>query len=263
MIDESARVAQHTTIQGGYRCLALDAPRIAQAARPGQFVHLLIPRLDDRLLRRPFSIHRAEHGRIMLLYKAVGVGTRRMTELVSGEAVSLVGPLGRGFPLATENEFPVLVAGGYGMAPLYLLAQHLSAAGLVFAGGADRSDILCVDEFTAINWTVRVATENGTMGVKGLVTVPLDEWLSDLDAETLCRTVFYGCGPHGMLRAVADRAGARGCRAWISLDRHMGCGVGACLACVQKIRSEDGTVRWGRVCRDGPVFDSREIVWDE
>ncbi len=261
MLEETAPIREHETVQGAYRRLTLEAPAIAATAQPGQFVHLLIPCSDGLMLRRPFSIHKAENHRIVLLYKPVGQGTRRMTDLSVGTTVSLVGPLGHGFPLEIQPDaLPVLVAGGYGMAALYLLAQRLPQVGIVFAGGADREDILCRDDFAALNWTVHAATENGSLGVQGWVTAPLDAWLAETSAVN---PVFYACGPHGMLRAVADRAERRSCRAWLSLDRHMGCGVGACLACVQKLRSlNNGSVRWARVCREGPVFDAREIVWD-
>lgn len=261
MIDEIASVEQNAVVHGQYYRLILSAPEIAALAQPGQFVHLLIPELESRMLRRPFSIHRAEAGRIQLLYKPVGIGTHSMTALAVGSEVSIVGPLGRGFPLDCADALPVLVAGGYGMAALFMLAQRLPRAGVVFAGGATVDDILCRDEFDDLGWPVWVATENGTLGERGLVTAPLDAWLKESAGSVM--PVFYACGPHGMLRAVAQRADSVPCRAWVSLDRHMGCGVGACLACVQKMRSADGTVRWGRVCREGPVFDSKEIVWDE
>ncbi len=260
MIDELARIEQHAVVHGEYRCLTMAAPGIAAAAQPGQFVHMLIPDLESRILRRPFSIHRAENRRIQVLYKPVGYGTRSMTAMAVGDTVSLVGPLGRGFPLDCGEAFPVLVAGGYGMAALFLLAQRLPRIGMVFAGGATADDILCLDAFDALGWPVRIATENGALGERGRVTAPLDAWLKAGGAAV--EPVFYACGPHGMLQAVAQRAEALACRAWISLDRHMGCGVGACLACVQRMRDPDGTIRWGRVCREGPVFDAREIVWD-
>ncbi len=259
MIEETALIDRQETLQGGYRRLVLAAPHIAAAAAPGQFVHLRIPGPANLMLRRPFSIHSADGDYIMLLYKSVGRGTRQMTALHTGEKLSLLGPLGRGFPLDCEDALPVLVAGGYGMAALYFLAQRLPRIGMVFAGGKDKEDILCSADFAALQWPVETATENGSLGVCGLVTDPLDAWLA---AREHVNTVFYACGPHGMLRAVAERARQRHCRAWVSLDRYMGCGVGACLACVQKICDADGSLRWIRVCREGPVFAAGDIVWD-
>lgn len=258
---ESARVCDHVELSGGYRRLELVVPAIADAVQPGQFVHLRIPGTDGFTLRRPFSVFNAAQGRLHILYKAVGRGTRVLTRLVPGNEVSLLGPLGKGFPLDVENRTPVLVAGGYGVAPLYFLASRLPVKGRLFVGGASRDDILCLSEFEQIGWKLFTGTEDGSLGMQGLVTDVLDAWL-EKRANDPAEPVFYACGPDGMLRAVGERAEAGGWPAWLSLDKHMGCGVGACLACVQKVRAPDGAVRWARVCKDGPVFEAREIVWN-
>lgn len=262
---ERASVISQREMGGDYRLLVLDCPPIASQVRPGQFIHLRVPNLDGFVLRRPFSVFKAEGGTLSILYKRVGRGTSAMKLLQSGSVVSIMGPLGNGFPVERASGFPILVAGGYGVAALYLVAQRLATKGILFVGGAGRAEILCVEDFEALGWPIRVATEDGSRGERGLVTAPLDAWLR---AERQGRTPeFWACGPMGMLRAVGDRAIAGGWQAWLSLDRHMGCGVGACLACVQQIRvpGDDGAgpVVWARVCRDGPVFESREIVWDD
>ena len=183
-----------------------------------------------------------------------------MATITKGEAVNIIGPLGNGFPDADGACFPVLVAGGYGVAPLYLLASRMRTKGILFVGGRSAIDILCVDLFEAMGWVVRITTEDASLGEKGLVTQALDAWLDSRGAGA--RPEFFACGPDGLLKAVGERAIAADCRAWLSLDKHMGCGVGACLACVQKIVESDGTVVWKRVCKDGPIFESREIMWD-
>jgi dihydroorotate dehydrogenase electron transfer subunit len=258
---ENAVVLRHEEVNAGrYKVLALRAPALAAAARPGQFVHLRVPLLADAVLRRPFSIYDADGHTLRVLYKVVGKGTQMMQRLAPGDLVSLMGPLGNGFRhVPAAREIPVLVAGGYGAAPLYLLARTLAARGLVFLGGATQPDILCQDEFRALGWPVEVATEDGSLGERGLVTAALDRWLAGVQPPAV--PVFYACGPNGMLKAVGDRAVAGGWQAWLSLDRHMGCGVGACLACVQKVRQAGGT-GWARVCKDGPVFEAREVVWE-
>ncbi len=185
-----------------------------------------------------------------------------MSELMVGATVGLLGPLGHGFPRPAADAIPVLVAGGYGMAALYMLAQKTRPAGLVFVGGATADDILCADEFRELGWEVRIATEDGSCGAHGLVTGPLDQWLRD---ERGHRTPeFFACGPNAMLQAVGERAQAGGWRAWLSVDRPMGCGVGACLTCVIKVRdpaSPEGWT-WARTCREGPVFECRQILWE-
>lgn len=258
---ETANVVRHDTVgEGGYRLLSMNAPVVVRMVRPGQFVHLLVPRLGGAVLRRPFSVYKAEDGILSILYKPVGRGTQVMTEIKPGEQLNIMGPLGNGFPLDIGTDQPVLIAGGYGMAPLYLVAKTLKEkAGLLFVGGASSCDILCVDEFKALGWTVVTATQDGTEGIKGLVTKPLDDWLVSMGKKSL---QFFACGPNGMLKAVGERAMARKQKAWLSLDRHMGCGAGACLACVQKVRRGNEVV-WARVCKDGPIFEAGEIVWEE
>jgi len=140
------------------------------------------------------------------------------------------------------------------------LAMRLKDKGAVFMGGRTAQDILLVDEFTALGWDVQVATEDGSLGIKGYVTNAIEKYKLPPTPYPL-PPVFYACGPDGMLRAIGDVAQKMGAKAWLSLDKHMGCGVGACLACIQTLRKPDGSEWIGRVCKDGPVFESREIVW--
>ncbi|MBU0679363.1 MAG: dihydroorotate dehydrogenase electron transfer subunit [Verrucomicrobia bacterium] len=253
-------VIEHVEVQGGYRLLVMDAPDIAAQVQPGQFIHLQIPDLRDALLRRPFSIYNAENNRLSVLYKGVGVGTRWMADLKPGDPLSVMGPLGHGFPIAEAGGYPVLVAGGYGMAALYIAARESRQKGTAFFGGASAGDILCVPEFEALGWEVRVTTEDGSLGMKGIVTDAMDEWLAQNRPEG--EPEYFVCGPSGMLKAVGERAMKAGTKAWISLDNNMCCGVGACLTCVQKIRTADGAWEWQRACREGPVFECREVIWD-
>lgn len=257
---ENTRVAAHDALGEAYRMVVLDAPRIAGDVQPGQFVHLKVPQLDGAVLRRPFSVFKAEDGRLSIVYKTVGRGTRAMAGLRPGDAVSVMGPLGRGFPMDRTGTLPVLVAGGYGMAPLYFLARRLGVKGRVFVGGRTAGDILCQADFEALGWPVSVTTEDGSLGAAGLVTAALDAWLAERPAGGPAPE-FYACGPDGLLRAVAQRALAAGQTAWLSMDRRMGCGIGACLACVIRVR-RDAVESWQRVCRDGPVFEAREVVWE-
>lgn len=253
-----AEVKNHEQISAHYRLMEFGCAPIASAAQPGQFIHIRIPHAEIMALRRPFSIYRAEGDTVSIIYKQVGRGTAALGMVAGGEEVSLLGPLGRGFPCGRTDGSPVLVAGGYGVAPLYFLAARMEKKGILFVGGAGKADILCLDAFEALGWEVRVTTEDGSMGETGLVTDALDRWLAE---HPDAGPEFYACGPDGMLKALGDRAEKGGWTAWLSLDKHMGCGVGACLACVQKIREDDGSERWGRVCSDGPVFESRQIVW--
>jgi dihydroorotate dehydrogenase electron transfer subunit len=256
---EQAEVIRQQCCGGAYRELVLRAPAVAQAVTPGQFIHLRVPRLEQAVLRRPFSVFRAEGENLSVLYKTVGIGTRALAEVRPGETLSIMGPLGRGFPEPDRASLPVLVAGGYGVAPLYLFARKHERVGRLFIGAARADDVLCVNDFAAFGWDVAIATEDGSAGRRGLVTEALDAWLNSRNANE--RPEFFACGPDGMLKAVGERAIALNLNAWLSLDKHMGCGVGACLACVQRLRDGNGDAYWGRVCREGPVFESRRIVW--
>ncbi|MEI6563436.1 MAG: dihydroorotate dehydrogenase electron transfer subunit [bacterium] len=258
---EKGTVASHELMGTEYRVLRLTLPEVAATAQPGQFIHLRIASLHDAVLRRPFSIYKVEGQELSILYKTIGRGTATMQSLKVGDTVSIVGPLGNGFPLTVDSgATPVLVGGGYGVAPLYFLARRMAQRGILFIGGAKAVDILLADDFNKLGWNVRIATDDGSLGEKGLVTTPLDAWLITETGKVIPK--FYACGPNGMLKAVGDRAIKGNWKAWLSLDRHMGCGVGACLACVQKVRL-NGQNTVARVCKDGPVFESRDVIWED
>jgi len=263
MKQENSTVLEHRLFHGDYRLLKLAAPAIGPLVLPGQFVHLKIPRFEHAVLRRPFSIFKADAESVSILYKAIGRGTAALATVVAGEPVNLLGPLGNGFPNIGSGKTPVLVAGGYGNAALYLQAAKLPVKGVAFFGGRTAADILCVDEFKALGWDVRIATDDGSLGQKGFVTAALDAWVEEQGAGSGGQGVeLFACGPNAMLKAVGDRAIQHGLTAWLSMDRNMACGVGACLTCVIKRKTADGW-EWARCCKDGPVFEAREILWEE
>ena len=256
MQDVAAKLLSIRPLAQGYSVLTLEAPAIAAEACPGQFVHVRIPTLEASRLRRPFSIYDADPvtGRLFVLYKVVGLGTRHLAALPEGTTLQVLGPIGTPFPLTPEGT-PYLVGGGYGVAPLWFLATQLPRKGILFVGGRTAADILETERFREAGWEVRIATQDGSLGTQGLVTAPLDVALNEGQKAEL-----YACGPDGMLRAVGERAIRHGIKGWLSLDKHMVCGVGACLACVQRVRTSEGE-RLARVCVDGPIFEAREIVW--
>jgi dihydroorotate dehydrogenase electron transfer subunit len=258
IVEQTAPVISNDPDTDLYFRLVLGAPQIAALTQPGQFAHLRIPGLERALLRRPFSIFQAQGDRLSILYKAVGQGTQALSRARAGAEISAIGPLGHGFTLPRPGgETPLLVAGGYGMAALYLLAQRSPQKGIVFVGGRRRVDILCEAEFRALGWEVRVATEDGSAGEKGLVTQPL---VAELKRGAGPRKLF-ACGPTPMLKAVAGIAAQFGAPAELSLDEHMCCGLGACLTCVVRIRTDAGW-EYQRSCTEGPVFDSQRVVWE-
>ena len=275
MTNEKCRVVSHREIGSGYRYIEFEAPAIAADATPGQFVHVRVPSLEKSALRRPFSIFNAEDGRLELLYKTVGRGTAALNEVKPGDEVEVMGPLGHGFPLKCAGE-ALLVGGGYGVAPLYFLSRRLLSSLYqsvnpsisqsvnppipqvhLFVGGRTKNDLLALDRFEALGGVkVHLATNDGSAGTKGLVTDPLDDELIRLRGEG-GKFELFACGPDPMLKAVALRATGTGSKGWISMDRHMVCGVGACYACIQK------TVRGNsRCCIEGPVFSAEDLVWE-
>jgi dihydroorotate dehydrogenase electron transfer subunit len=270
MTQETTTVIEHRLFQGDYRLLKLSAPAVGPLVQPGQFVHLRVPRLAAAVLRRPFSVFKADNAGLSILYKSVGKGTAALATVTEGEEINLIGPLGTGFPnLGKGKTLPVLVAGGYGNAALYLQAAKLPVKGIAFFGGRSATDILCVEEFKTLGWDVRVTTDDGSLGQKGFVTAALDGWLEEQGAGDRNQVAgsrsqgmeLFACGPNAMLKAVGDRALKNGLTAWLSMDRNMACGVGACLTCVIKRKTADGW-EWARCCKDGPVFEAREILWE-
>ena len=254
-----AELIGRSNVVGDYLLFRFSAPELVAEAKPGQFVHIRVPGLEPSALRRPFSIYDARDGVLSILFKKVGRGTEVLAQVREGTRCDIIGPLGHGFPLPSDEVEPVLVGGGYGVAPLVFLAREIGRPGVAMIGGRSAVDILCAHDFEELGWEVRLATVDGSLGTKGFVTIPLDERLADKSRPT---PELFACGPDGMLKAVGDRAIANGCKGWLSLDKHMVCGVGACLACIQRLRDADGVEWIGRCCKDGPVFESREIVWE-
>lgn len=239
---------------GGYAELTLEAPAAAARARPGQFVTLRVG--VEPFWRRPYSISDAADGKLVLLVKPVGPGSRAAASLHRNEVVDLLGPLGRGFDLAGPGAW-WLVGGGYGVAPLRFLARRLRAAGRdarVFLGGRCREDLLLRRALHLTGARLACATEDGGFGRRGRVTALLADALAGA-----CRPIrIAACGPRGMLAEVARLAAAHRIPAQVSLEEVMACGIGVCNGCVVETRAG-----YQRVCREGPVFAAEDVVWHE
>jgi dihydroorotate dehydrogenase electron transfer subunit len=273
MLEQTVQIVSNERDTDSYFRLVLRAPQIAPLIQPGQFAHVRVLPLKDALLRRPFSIFQVSGDTFSILYKTVGKGTDALARMRTGEELNVIAPLGHGFTMPRrEGEIPLLVAGGYGMAAMYLLAQRSPQTGIVFVGGRKQIDILCEKEFQALGWDVRVTTEDGSHGEKGLVTKPLLVELRTPNSELRTRKLF-ACGPTGMLKAVGKIAGEFNVPAELSMDEHMCCGVGVCLTCVIPVktsgglrpagaRQREGGWEYQRTCTEGPVFDARKIVWE-
>jgi dihydroorotate dehydrogenase electron transfer subunit len=252
---ERTRVVRNERVAEGVGLLALHAPRIAAAVRPGQFVHLRIATGSDFLLRRPFSVHGVAGETVEILYQVLGRGTRELSERVADDWMDAVGPLGHGWSVPEGAAHALLVAGGLGAAPLGMLAERLAASGVavsVAQGAPTAARLVARDRFERVARRVEVATDDGSAGEHGFVTRVSEGLLAEDRPD-----VVYVCGPEAMARAVAAQAAAAGVPCQVSLERLMACGIGACLSCV--VTTKTGRKR---ACLDGPVFDAEEVCWD-
>jgi dihydroorotate dehydrogenase electron transfer subunit len=245
------------------------------------------PELADRepLLRRPLSLAGRKDTpggatELLVIYRSFGTGTRWLSGIEAGRELSVLGPLGNAFAIRPEKPFAALVGGGVGIPPMIYLSEHLAAAekkSVAFCGARSRTllplTILlhepsadgepgqCVAEFAASGVDASVATDDGAVGYRGLVSEIFHRWLNHLDAKPE-QIVVYSCGPERMMRAVADICIAAGVECQLALERHMACGMGTCQSCVVKIRT-DAPAGWSYklCCTDGPVFDAKNVLW--
>ena len=237
--------------------MVLENKNLASESKKGQFLHIDCG--GDTFLRRPISIcdANAENGTTRIIFQTRGHGTELLAAKKVGDDIDVLGPLGHGFPVESKS-IALLVGGGFGVAPLYFLAKRRAALGLesvLFVGGRTKDDLLEIEAFEKIGIKVFTATNDGSAGVKGFVVAPLDEEIVKLRQQGIEFELFT-CGPDGLLKAVSERALSLGVPGWISVDRHMICGVGACFACIQK------TVRGNsRCCIEGPIFRAEDLVW--
>ena len=211
---------------------------------PGQFVNL---KLDGSFLRRPISVCDAEEGKLTLIYKVVGEGTEKMSRFAVGTELDILSGLGNGYDTSKSGEYPLLLGGGVGVPPLYLLCKKLVAEGkkpLVVLGFNSASDVFYEEEFKALGARVYVTTADGSYGTKGFVT----DVMKDLEY-----THFYTCGPEPMLKAVHAVSTTDG---QLSFEERMGCGFGACMGCSCKTLTG-----YKRICKEGPVMAKGEILW--
>lgn len=260
----NGQVISNEKIAPQYFLMQIEVPSIASVAKPGQFVHVRVSETLDPLLRRPISLHAidADKGTITLLYQVVGRGTEMLSRFAKSQAIDLMGPLGNGFSVPKAAQNITIVGGGIGVAPLFPLLEQLSKEDKkikVILGARNRSALLGLDKLKATGLEAYLATDDGSIGVKGFVTDILIE-----ENKKLLPDYIFACGPELMLARVAEIAKATNIPGQVSLEERMGCGVGACLSCVCQIKSSEGNeIGHKKVCNDGPVFDLREVVFHD
>jgi dihydroorotate dehydrogenase electron transfer subunit len=271
-VDIDAAVIENRRLSADYNVLSLAAPAIAARARPGQFVMIRTSGgglSTAPLLRRPFSIFEIlrDGGTpigVSIFNKRAGVGTTQLANVERSVRLPTLGPLGRPFEPVEPPAEGWMVAGGVGLAPFVTLAEALASRGTpttLFYGARRAEELYCVDLFEAMGVRVVLATEDGSRGVRGRITVPLEAALRERPLGNPVK--LYVCGPTPMMRACAQLAAAYGRACDVSLEQVMGCGLGGCYSCVVPARSEDGGApHHTRTCIDGPVFDAQRIVWE-
>ncbi|MFC1873526.1 dihydroorotate dehydrogenase electron transfer subunit [Chloroflexota bacterium] len=248
MKQAEARVITNDEVTPGVHLVWLDCSDIAAEARPGQFV--MVRCGEDLVLRRPFSIHRWDGDKLALMYAVVGKGTQWLSNIKVGEIMDVFGPLGNGFLVQPGTRKLLLVAGGIGLTPLCFLAQEalkkrLSVTLLYGTANKERyEDIPSGVELVA-------ATEDGSVGSKGIITALLPDFAGQADQ-------IFACGPLPMYKAMAQMSALKPKPVQVSLEVRMGCGFGVCYGCT--VKTKDGLKQ---VCQDGPVFDFDDIIWDE
>jgi dihydroorotate dehydrogenase electron transfer subunit len=249
----TARITANEEIRRGFFRMRAASAYLAKASKPGQFVEIRCPGGADTLLRRPLGVHKITASGIEMLYEVVGKGTGILSRMAPGRDADIIGPLGNGFGIRPSRP-AVLVAGGIGVAPLVALAARLKGASVII-GAKKASHVLCEREFRSLGCRVSVSTEDGSKGRRGLATELLGPLLDSLGGAG--RPCVYACGPAAMLKAVASIALARGAECQVSLEERMACGTGVCLGCPVGVRKGG----YKMVCKDGPVFDAKEIAW--
>ncbi|MFC4617282.1 dihydroorotate dehydrogenase electron transfer subunit [Camelliibacillus cellulosilyticus] len=257
MRTEKMRIVEQREIARHIFETRLEGALAAEVKAPGQFVHVRIGDGFDPLLRRPISICDvdADMGTITLIYRAEGAGTRKMASLSANSPLDVLGPLGNGFPIdvCPAGGRALLVGGGIGVPPLYGLAKQLRRHGVqtVHVHGFSDADVVFYEEAFAELGTTFITTVDGSKGTKGFVT-------DVIEAEALDYDVMYACGPLPMLKALEDQYGDQ--PLYLSLEQRMGCGIGACFACVCHVKNDPNGTEYRKVCSDGPVFKAGEVV---
>lgn len=245
------KILANEAINANVKRMVIEAPQIAEAAQPGQFVHVKKPD-SVNFLRRPFSIADAdrENGTITLIYRIVGKGTAEYAAMKVGEAFSILGPIGNGFAL--KDGRPLLVGGGVGIAPLIYLSRQLKdQKPILLIGGKNKDEVFWEKYLQEFADKIYITTDDGSVGFKGFTVQLLPQILAENNIEHI-----YTCGPNIMMESVAKLAHEHDIDCQVSLEKRMACGIGVCLGCTFEGKL---TGKRRKVCTEGPVFASKEV----
>lgn len=253
-------IFQESITEDIYR-IRLHAPEVATSAKPGQFVHIRIKPGYEPFLRRPFSLHRIdiENKNIELLYRVIGDGTKQLSQMNAGDYVNVMGPLGNGFETQSSFDHAIIVAGGMGSAPVFFLIDTLVKSGksaTLLWGVRNGREIFDESYLKKIGVDVQIATEDASKGQSGFVTGLLSEYLKQKFKNIKYQG--YICGPEGMIKEIQNIVKNDKINWQVSMEEKMACAVGVCLGCAISIRNKG----FQMVCKDGPVFNLKEIVFN-
>ena len=270
-------IISNREIAAGQYLLSCQLPIAFPEPAPGQFIMLRTNNTPAPLLRRPFSVYIFQKGissaTLEIIYRLVAEGTRQMATLSPGAPLSVMGPLGRGFTLLPEQKNIILLAGGVGLAPLAWLAtcytaflrnQELACPGpnrriICYLGAATSDSLVGTERMASCCNELKVCTDDGSCGYHGNV---IELFRRDRDSFDPADTAIYACGPRGMLKSLADFVDGKYLFCQVSLEERMACGLGACLGCAVAMRGGKEARIYGRICKDGPVFNIQDVDWN-
>ncbi len=251
LFDESVTVIENARVNGKYFKLIFRSKNLARNVKPGQFLMLQIGDKEDPFLRRPFSYFRTHQDRIEVLYEILGYGTRQLSKKKKGDTVKVLGALGNPFTVKAPRKKRVLVAGGVGVPPLVFFSEQ-NKADYLLIGTKSKQEVLPKKELAKVKAKVLFSTDDGSYGVKGRVTLLLEDVIQKEGAENI---FIQTCGPMPMMNAVMTIAKKYEIPGEASLDETMGCGMGVCLGCM--VKTPEG---WVPSCTKGPIFAFDQLV---
>lgn len=245
-------IVEKAAVAKGIFDITVKCPHIAKEAQPGQFAQVAA---EGFFLRRPISICDIdkENGTIRLVFEVRGKGTDKISELNKGDLIDIIAPLGNGFKVLGEGKKAVCIGGGIGTPPMLGIAKEYGENATVISGFRSASAVILQEDFAACGAETVLCTDDGTAGIHGFVTEALKAVLESKKTD-----IIYACGPMPMLKAIVTLADEYGIETQVSLEQRMACGVGACLVCVCRT-VKDGKEIFSHVCKDGPVFDGKEV----
>lgn len=279
LVNEPAKLLSNEKVGPKLYVMELESPQIATSVQPGQFVHMLLPNADSHVLRRPFSVYGTseDKSKLSILYQVVGVGTDYLTSVQPGTTIEMIGPVGHGWQPPQEAQKVLLVGGGVGAAPLFMLCETLVKAGKkvdMILGAQTEQAMVTRNAYETLfgisedlkpgsatreglhSCTLSCATDDGSYGHSGFCTALVEQALQNAEHENKPYDYMAVCGPEILMRLVKEQAEAAHVPCEVSMERRMACGIGACLSCVV-----DTVHGKKRACVDGPVFASHEVVW--